>query len=86
MTPDELKALRRELGMTQEDFGEWIAREVNVKNPKRKPVANYTRQRVSSWESGDVDIPDRVKLILAERRIAQLEKQAQSQRRGQRQI
>ena len=71
--------------MTQAEFGEWLAREVNkLDDGKHEPVSTYARQRINNWESGAVPIPFRIKYALAERRIAELEAaQRVKQRRKQ---
>lgn len=69
---DELKAMRRKFGMSQAEFGEWLACEVNAnQNPKLKPVSAYSRQRVHEWEDGDHPIPMKIENILMRRKIEQ---------------
>lgn len=83
MTPDGLKALRRSLGMTQEEFGEWLTREVNrLDDGDHAQVSPYLRQRIAQWEAGTVPIPYRVKYALAERRIAELEARQRPRQRS----
>lgn len=85
MTRDDLKNLRRELGMTQAEFGEWAAREINAaQDDSQKPVSPYTRQRIHAWENGDVALPAKVELILLRRVIEQKDKQIQDLKAKQR--
>jgi hypothetical protein len=71
---DELKAMRRKFGMSQTEFGEWLAREVNAnQDPKLKPVSPYAKQRVHEWEDGDHPIPMKIENILMRRKIEQQE-------------
>ncbi len=86
MTRDDLKNLRRELGMTQTEFGEWTAKQINAsQDSAQKPVSPYTRQRIHAWENGDVAIPAKVELILLRRTLAEKEKQIEDLKAKQRQ-
>ena len=51
MTPADLKAIRQQLGLTQAEF----CALVGVKN----------RNTVRRWESGEIAIPERTAIILA---------------------
>lgn len=83
---EELQALRRELGMTQEEFGEWLAREINVSQaPNRKQVSPYTRQRISAFESGGLVLPDKVENLILRRKLAKQEKEIEALKQKSRQ-
>ena len=73
--------------MSQAEFGEWLAREVNAleDDESHKPVTPYTRQRIHVWESGEIAVPYKIKYVLAARRIAELEADTQKQRPSQKQ-
>lgn len=84
MNKDELKQLRRNLGMTQTEFGEWLAKEVNASQDQSlKQIAPYTRQRVHAWENGDVVIPAKIEIVAVRRELKQ--KDAELQRLKQKQ-
>ena len=86
MSRDDLKNLRRDLGMTQTEFGEWMAREINVsQDDNQKPVSAYTRQRIHAWENGDIALPAKVELVLLRRQLADKDKQIEDLKAKQRQ-
>ncbi len=86
MTRDDLKNLRRELGMTQAEFGEWTAKQINAAQDEgQKPVTPYARQRIHAWENGDIAIPAKVELILLRRALAEKDKQIEDLKAKQRQ-
>ena len=88
MDKDELKQLRRDLGLTQADFGEWLAKQVNqTQDASLRPLSPYTRQRVSAWEAGDVVIPAKVEIVVMKRQLQQKDELIQKlrQRRKQQQ-
>lgn len=88
MDKEELKQLRRELGMTMADFGEWLSQQVNKQQDQSlKPVTPYTRQRIAAWESGDVVIPAKIELVLMKRQLDERNSEIQRlrQRRKQQQ-
>lgn len=58
--------------MTQAEFGEWLARQVNAgQDQSLKPVTAYTRQRVHAWENGDIAIPMKIENVVIKRRHEQ---------------
>ena len=86
MTRDDLKNLRRELGMSQAAFGEWMSEQVNAaQDESQKAVSPYPRQRVFAWENGDVVIPAKVELVLLKRQLAKKDKQIEDLKAKQRQ-
>ncbi len=88
MSKEELKELRRELGMTMKEFGEWMAQRVNEQQGQgQKPVSPYTRQRVNAWEVGEVQIPAKAELVIIRRKLEQTQAEVQKlkQRRKQKQ-
>lgn len=88
MSKEELKELRRELGMTMKEFGEWMAQQVNQQQGQgQKPVNPYTRQRVNAWEVGEVQIPAKAELVIIRRKLEQTQAEVQKlkQRRKQKQ-
>ena len=88
MDKEALKQLRRDLGMTQAGFGEWLAGQINAQQDKSlKPVSAYTRQRVAAWEGGDVIIPAKVELVFMKRQLDERNAEIQKlrQRRKQKQ-
>ena len=88
MEKDELKQLRRHLGMTQADFGDWLSQQINSSQDQSlKPVGAYTRQRVAAWEGGDVIIPAKVEIIAMKRQLDEKDALIQKlqQRRKQKQ-
>lgn len=81
-----LKQLRRELGMTQSDFGEWLSEQINAYQDKSlKPVAPYSRQRVAAWEGGDVIIPAKIELIFVKRQLDERDAEIQNLRQSRKQ-
>ena len=87
MNKTELKQLRRELSMTQAEFGEWLSQQVNSsQDSSLKPVSPYTRQRVAAWESGDVSIPAKIEIVYMKRQLEDRDAEIQKlrQRRKQR--
>ena len=86
MNRDDLKALRRELGMTQAEFGEWVAQQINAGQPEgQKPVGAYSRQRVHEWESGSIALPAKAELVLLRRQLAQKDQEISDLKEKQRQ-
>ena len=86
MAPIELKALRRELGMTQEEFGNWLAQQFNAEQTDpEKLVSPYLRHRVSEWESGAVALPAKIELVLLRRQLAQRDREISELKEKQRQ-
>ncbi len=72
MTKDELKDVRHGLGMTQTEFGEWLAQQVNAaQDTSLKPVSAYTRQRVHAWEGGDMPVPMKIENVIIKRQLEQ---------------
>ena len=72
MEKDELKQLRRSLSMTQTEFGEWLAQQVNnSQDDKLKPVSAYTKQRIAEWENGSLIIPAKVEIVAMRRQLEQ---------------
>jgi len=72
LTKEELRQMRRDLGMTQAEFGEWLAGQVNaLPDSSLKPVSPYTRQRVHAWETGDVAIPMKIENVVIKRQLEQ---------------
>ena len=85
MTKESLRELRMELGMTLEEFGEWLAKQVNEQqDPSLKPVSAYSRQRISEFELGRKPMPSKVETLLLKRELAEKNKLIQELRKKQR--
>jgi DNA-binding transcriptional regulator YiaG len=57
MTPEELKDYRKNLGMSQACFGNWLAQKLNGEWYRRTGVTVY------NWEKGIHPIPDWISLL-----------------------
>jgi len=85
MIKDDLKQMRLDMDLTQEEFGAWLADQINAtQDASMKPLSPYMRHRISAWETGELAVPMKIENVIIRRQLKQKDKLIETLRQRRR--
>lgn len=80
MTGEDIERERGRRAMSYEEFGRWLADQINKDRPEEDHVRPYGRTRVYEWAHNRVAVPANVKLLFKDLEIQRLRRELADER------